>query len=289
MPPFLTWARPIFEQGALPPMSVLPADFPIICLPGDKIFQSKEIDDGYSLPPIVHAFHGSKVGLGQKLAMRQRQGLQPLPISLLGVEQAPPLWTHPDGCDFIRGTSIKIKQKVMQARKITDVQSLLLKSLWTPVDLPNHNNHYTPWPLNCQPAQVLCGQHASSLLPNDKIQPLLDALQQKLGLDPAHAELEINEILASHTDPKYKEWQKIIMLHAEWQNNPSEAETSEVQCTGLGGAELDAVWDALITCKRHAQVYGPSLSKQDDWVDKAATVAGTAHTQEYLLLHTGPS
>ena len=40
-----------------------------------------------------------------------------------------------------------------------------------------------------------------------------------------------------------------------------------------------------IACKRHAQVYGPSLSKQDDWVDKAATVAGTAHTQEYLLLH----
>ena len=27
-PPFLTWARPIFEQGALSPMSVFPADFP---------------------------------------------------------------------------------------------------------------------------------------------------------------------------------------------------------------------------------------------------------------------
>ena len=285
MPPFLTWARPIFEQGALSPMSVLPAEFPIICLPGDKIFQSKEIDAGYSLPPIVHAFHGSKVGLGQKLALRRHQGLQPLPISLLGVEQAPPLWTHPDGCDFIRGTSIKVKPKVMQERKITEVQSLLLKSLWTPVDLPNHNNHYTPWPPNCQPVQVLCGQHASLLLPNDKIKPLLDALQQKLGLDPAHAELELNEILASHIDPKYKEWKKIVMLHTEWQDNPIKVDATEVQCTGLGGAELDAGWDVLVACKRHAQVYGPSLSKQDDWVDKAATVAGTAHTQEYLLLH----
>ena len=284
MPPFLTWARPIFEQGALSPMSVLPAEFPIICLPGDKIFQSKEIDARYSLPPIVHAFHGSKVGLGQKLALRRHQGLQPLPISLLGVEQAPPLWTHPDGCDFIRGTSIKIKPKVMQERKITEVQSLLLKSLWTPADLPNHNNHYTPWPPNCQPVQVLCGQHASLLLPNNKIKPLLDALQQRLDLDPAHAELELNEILASHIDPKYKEWQKIVMLHTEWQDNPNKVETSEVQCTGLGGAELDAGWDALIACKRHAQVYGPSLSRQDDWVDKAATVAGTAHTQEYLLV-----
>ena len=123
MPPFLTWARPIFEQGALSPMSVLPAEFPIICLPGDKMFQSKEIDAGYSLPPLVHAFYGSKVGLGQKLALRRHQGLQPLPISLLGVAQAPPLWTHPDGCNFIRGTSIKAKPKVIQERKITEVQA----------------------------------------------------------------------------------------------------------------------------------------------------------------------
>ena len=73
-PPFLTWARPIFEQGALSPMSVFPADFPILCFPGDKLFQSKELDNGYSLPPIVHAFHGSKVGLGQKLQQWQSKG-----------------------------------------------------------------------------------------------------------------------------------------------------------------------------------------------------------------------
>ena len=58
-----------------------------------------------------------------------------------------------------------------------------------------------------------------------------------------------------------------------------------MQCTGLGGSELDTDWDVLLSCKRAAQVYGPSLSKQDDWVLKAATVAGTAHAQEYLLLH----
>ena len=32
-------------------------------------------------------------------------------------------------------------------------------------------------------------------------------------------------------------------------------------------------------------MYGPSLSKQDDWNAKSDTIAGTAHTQEYLLLH----
>ena len=32
-------------------------------------------------------------------------------------------------------------------------------------------------------------------------------------------------------------------------------------------------------------MYGASLSKQDDWNAKSGTIAGTAHTQEYLLLH----
>ena len=223
--------------------------------------------------------------MGRKLATQKSEGLQPLPISLLGVEQAPPLWTHPDGCDFIRGTSIKSRQRVMQERKITEIQALLLKCLWTTVDLPNHNNRYTPWPPNCQPANTVCGQNASLPLPNDRIQPLLQALQQQLGLDPGKAELELNEILSSQDDPRYKEWQHVIMRHKQWQANPCRTNPVEIQCTGLGGSELDADWDVLISCKRHAQVYGPSLSKQDDWVIKAATVAGTAHTQEYLLLH----
>ena len=54
---------------------------------------------------------------------------------------------------------------------------------------------------------------------------------------------------------------------------------------GWGGGELDEDWDVLLACKKEAHVYGPSLSKQDDWNARVGTVAGTAHTQEYLLLH----
>ena len=137
-PPFLTWARPIFEQGALSPMSVFPANFPILCLPGDKLFQSKELDNGYSLPPVVHAFHGSKVGLGQKLQQWQSKGLQPLAVSLIGVDEAPPLWTHPTGCDFVRGSKLVAKPHVGRQRSLTKTQVLLLQSLWTPVEVPNN-------------------------------------------------------------------------------------------------------------------------------------------------------
>ena len=84
-PPFLTWARPIFEQGALSPMSVFPAAFPILCLPGDKLFQSKDVET----PPnsaCVACVHGSKVEVGKKLQQWQRQGLRPLAVALIGVD-----------------------------------------------------------------------------------------------------------------------------------------------------------------------------------------------------------
>lgn len=70
-----------------------------------------------------------------------------------------------------------------------------------------------------------------------------------------------------------------------WQINPTDAGDLDAQCTGLGGSELDEDWDVLLACRKDAHVYGPSLSKQDDWNAKCGTIAGTAHTQEYLLLH----
>ena len=137
--PFLTWARPIFEQGALSPMSVFPADFPILCLPGDKLFQSKDVETAYCLPPIVHALHGSKVDIGKKLQQWQWQGLRPLAVALIGVDQLPPLWTHPTGSDFIRGSKLVAKPHVAEQRKLTRTQVLLLQSMWKFVPLMGCN------------------------------------------------------------------------------------------------------------------------------------------------------
>ena len=139
-PPFLTWARPIFKQGALSPMSTFPTDFPIICLPGDKLFQSKEVDSNHSLPPIVHAYQGNKVTLGRKLQERQDKGLAPLSAALLGVEQLPPLWAHSNGCDFVRGGRFVVKPRVPASRVLTATQALLLRSLWVPVQTPHQFN-----------------------------------------------------------------------------------------------------------------------------------------------------
>ena len=66
--------------------------------------------------------------------------------------------------------------------------------------------------------------------------------------------------------------------NTSWQLNDADPGSLEVQCTGLGGGELDEDWDVLMACKKEAHVYGPSLSKQDDWNARVGTVAGTAHT-----------
>ena len=233
----------------------------------------------------MHAFHGSKVGLGQQLQQWLSKGLQPLAVSLIGVDEAPPLWTHPTGCDFVRGSKLIAKPHVLQNRSLTKLQVLLLQSLWTPVEAPNNSNGHTPWSKTCDPAIVFCGQHASLQLPSAPILPLLEALQRRLEIDPSNAELAINEVLASHTDPQYTDWKITVMDNTSWQLNDADPGSLEVQCTGLGGGELDEDWDVLLACKKEAHVYGPSLSKQDDWNARAGTVAGTAHTQEYLLLH----
>ena len=82
-----------------------------------------------------------------------------------------------------------------------------------------------------------------------------------------------------------KDWQTVIIESTAWQINPTDTGDLIAQCTGLGGGELDEEWDVLLACKKDAHVYGPSLSKQDDWEAKRGTIAGTAQTQEYLMLH----
>ena len=233
----------------------------------------------------MHAFHGNKVDIGKKLKQWQWQGLFPLAVALIEVDQLRPLWTHPTGSDFLRGSKLVAKPHVAEQRKLTRTQVLLLQSLWNQLNFPIIATTTHLGSKSCQATYVLCGQHASLQLPTNQIRPLLEALQKRLQIDSSNSELAINEILASHADPKYNDWKQVIMENTGWQLNPTDTGYLDVQCTGLGGGELDKDWEVLLACRKEAHVYGPSLSKQDDWKERAGTIAGTAHTQEYLLLH----
>ena len=129
---------------------------------------------------MVHAFQENKVRMGKKLQKWQKQGPYPLAVALLGIDQLPPLWTHPTGSEFVRGSKIVAKSHVAKQRKLTQTQVLLLQCLWTPTEMPNHGSGQTPWPQECQAAQVFCGQLASLQLPSHELRLLLESVQKKL-------------------------------------------------------------------------------------------------------------
>ena len=131
-------------------------------------------------------------------------------VSLIGDDQLPPLWTHPTGSDFVRGSKLVAKPHVAEQRKLTRTQVLLLQSLWTPVEFPYHNNNHAPWPQACRASHVLCGQHASLQLPTKQILPLLVSLQERLQIDPNNLELanprkpcrpQVHRVETSHHGP----------------------------------------------------------------------------------------
>ena len=55
-PNFHKWVRPVYEQGALPTLSLLPGEVSIRVLPGDKMHQAMEIEPGFMRPVILHGF-----------------------------------------------------------------------------------------------------------------------------------------------------------------------------------------------------------------------------------------
>ena len=84
---------------------------------------------------------------------------------------------------------------------------------------------------------------------------LLEALQKRLQIDSSKPELAINEILASHADPKYHDWKKVIKENTGWQLNPTDTGYLDVQCTGLGGEELDRLGSPLGMQKRSPRIW----------------------------------
>ena len=78
------WARPAYEQGALPTLSLLPGEVVIKVLPGDKIYQAMEIEQGFMRPAILHGFGTSaKQRLPSRLAELAQFGWLPLAAACL--------------------------------------------------------------------------------------------------------------------------------------------------------------------------------------------------------------
>ena len=58
-------------------------------------------------------------------------------------------------------------------------------------------------------------------------------------------------------EPLLRIREKVIVENTSWQLNPTDTGYLDVQCTGLGGGELDKDWEVLLACRKEAHVYGP--------------------------------
>ena len=133
-PALVNWAYPAFEQGALAPLVFLPSAFPIIVLPGDKIFQSKHVLIDFQLAPVTHAYGGSKSRVGQALQEKQHTPPLPLMAALRGANGLLPLWASEDGCDFVRGNRVTNKTLTSETMALEQHELLFLQSMWRLTD-----------------------------------------------------------------------------------------------------------------------------------------------------------
>ena len=190
-PPFVMWAFPAFEQGALAPLVFLPATFSIQVLPGDKLFQSRIVREDCVLAPVTHAFGGSKMRVGNKL---QQAGGPPLPLvaAMRGVDDKLPFWACEDGCDFIRGTRLMNVTLKPQDIALSSLATYCLLSLWKVI-----------FPTLLQPALFSSAQYTAPLI------DLPDCLP-KLG-DSAYVLLSrvtslSSSVLLDSIQSVWKEW-----------------------------------------------------------------------------------
>ena len=126
-PNFHKWARPAYEQGALPTLSLLPGEVEIKVLPGDKIYQAMEIEPGFMRPAILHGFGTrAKQRLPSRLEELAQFGWLPLAAALFGTAEWQPQWLHHN---FLPVIGLRVHAKIPPS-PLSYQQQVALLGLW---------------------------------------------------------------------------------------------------------------------------------------------------------------
>lgn len=303
IPPLVTWGRPAFEQGALAPLVFLPATFTIAVLPGDKLFQSKDVMDNLLLAPVTHSFGGAKMEIGHKLRARAEQPPMPLLMALCGTSRTLPQWAGQVGSDFIRGSRIVNQSLGAADIGLTDDSCAVLRTFWCTTE-PIPLGPCLWLPAVYQVAVVdLPGSLA--MMTGDLASTLLEAFYTKYpapqfekirGQGP-QGFASVWLFMFSHEKEQFMHrWRYIVASHpmvANFLDGDAKRNELCIDCTGLGGSPVMETRRAhlLFQCTNRAKVYGPSLAYQDlidpDGGTQQTTLGRTAHIHEYQMLQLG--
>ena len=125
-PRIVAWARAAFEQGALPSLLMMPGLAPVLSLPGDRMFQAKEVAGGHQRPAIIHAYGGAKASMERSLASIAPEGWIPMAAAMLGTVDKPPMWASV-GLRPVVGTTIDFR---VLPPILSEREKLLMLSCW---------------------------------------------------------------------------------------------------------------------------------------------------------------
>ena len=277
-PNFHKWARPAYEQGALPTLSLLPGEVTIRVLPGDKMYQAMEIEPEFMRPAILHGFGtNAKKRLPGRLTELAHFGWMPLAAALFGTVKWLPQWMHHN---FLPVIGLRVHAKVPPS-PLTDRQLVALLGLW---------ERKADRGLQCR--------------------ALLQAVQLDFGLptvfavvgtwhtevkghtfDIVHCARQMYTGMASSESQamldrprKWAQW--VFSLEELWEDDsPMQDRPLMIHCSGLGGGLLSPDHDYDLFFQNHAQmkVYGPSLAMIDNWEERVTQLGLTKTTHEYAV------
>ena len=277
-PNFHKWARPAFEQGALPTLSILPGDVAIRVLPGDKMYQAMTIEPNFMRPAILHGFGTSaKRQLPQSLIDLASEGWLPLAASLLGTKKWQPQWMHQN---FLPVQGLRLHSKVAPS-PLTQDQLLLLCSLWHRegergrkcaalqqattliFGVPTPFQEIDAWERTVQECNVDVLAYAKRAYLGSDVPPLPSPFQT------------------------YDEWTAwVLALDDIWHEDElMDDRPLEVHCSGLGGGLLspDRPYDIFLQNHAQTKVYGPSLAMTDNWDAHVTQIGLTKSVHEYAV------
>ena len=277
-PNFHKWARPAYEQGALPTLSVLPGAVSIRVLPGDKMYQAMEVEPGYMRPVILHGFGTSaKRRMPARLKELAQFGWLPLAAALFGTSEWKPQWLHHN---FLPVIGLRVHVRVLPP-PVTNRQMIALLGLWE-----RNNDHGKQCRALSQaadltfglPSAFTCGE-AWELTAHGVT---FDVVQCAQAIFTGHTGREASPVMDRSV--RWATW--AFSLPEVWQDDETMSERPvRVHCSGLGGGLLSPDHDYDIFFQNHAQmkVYGPSLAMMDDWEHRVTQLGLTKSIHEYAV------
>ena len=278
-PNFHKWARPAYEQGALPTLSLLPGEVSVRVLPGDKMYQAMAIEPQYMRPVILHGFGTSaKKRMPNSLADLAQFGWLPLAAALFGTNEWKPQWLHHN---FLPVVGLRLHAKVPPP-PLSQAQLILLCGLWQRKEqsepsctslqqaallkfgLPLPFREMAKWEITVNKQPIDVGELSK---------------QRYIGRQP---EAEMPATLKDSVD--WASW--VFSLAEVWQDDaPMQDRPLEVHCSGLGGGLLSSEheYDIFLQNLAQTKVYGPSLAMTDNWEEHITQLGLTKTVHEYAV------